>query len=294
MRRARASGLVALAFAVGSVAVIAVSAQPAGDERPGGGLEAGVRAPAAELWVRSAVREIPVGAAPQTLLALPGLGRVAVACGRDGTASVRVSVGREGASVHGAVDGGEAGVRAIALDPGRSFLAGTGGRRTAVQRWTLGTADEARTLTAVASVASVPAADGSCAVVAQATLRRSGHPRSGRLQVARAYAGVSCRRPNRVGCDRIGLAVWLPRQRFAAVAAVVGGRRFPLRRGRGGLWSGHMRDAGLRAGALRVPARHGIWLGADPPIVRAAVYAERFDGRQAVAVVGTPLRPGWG
>ena len=114
------------------------------------------------------------------------------------------------------------------------------------------------------------------------------------LTVRRAYAGVSCRRANRIGCDRIGVAVWLRHGGFARVTARVGGRVIVLRRGGDGLWSGHLAQAGLRAGPLRVPARDGRWIGFDAPIVRAAIDATRSDGGHAATVVATPLRAGWG
>jgi hypothetical protein len=115
------------------------------------------------------------------------------------------------------------------------------------------------------------------------------------LPVRRAYAGVSCRQANRIGCDRIGLAVWLRRDRFEHVTARVGDRTIVLRRGRGGIWSGHLRDAGLRDGPLRVPASPtGRWIGLDPPTVRAVLDATRTGDSRATSVVATPLRAGWG
>lgn len=114
------------------------------------------------------------------------------------------------------------------------------------------------------------------------------------LTVRRVYSGVACRTPNRIACDRIGMAVWLRWGGFARVAATVGGRRIVLRRGRDGLWSGYLAEAGLRDGPLRVPAREGRWIGFDPPTVRAVLDATRRDGRQATTVVTTPLRAGWG
>ena len=118
------------------------------------------------------------------------------------------------------------------------------------------------------------------------------------------YLGVSCRRPNGVLCDRVGLAVWLRRPALR-VDAEIDGRRFALddpkwsgaaRRGRRRAFAGFLEPAGLtsRDGALAVRVRDGRWEG-DPPVsapVRlwVTVAPDRVQG------TGLPveLHAGWG
>ena len=84
--------------------------------------------------------------------------------------------------------------------------------------------------------------------------------------LARApFMGVSCRRPNSIACDRIGLAVWL-REEATAVSAEIDGRRFGLDDlGRPAEVVRRLPPAGRagRGGALRVPVPAGRtrWLG---------------------------------
>ena len=50
------------------------------------------------------------------------------------------------------------------------------------------------------------------------------------LSIGDAYMGVACSKPNSIACDRIGLAVWLPR-RPARLTAFIAGRKLTLHDG---------------------------------------------------------------
>lgn len=153
------------------------------------------------------------------------------------------------------------------------------------------------TLTRLLALAAIAlAAGGASAVVLGSGGDEHRRPASAEapLTVRRAYAGVACRTPNRIACDRIGVAVWLRRGAFTRVIATVGERPIALHRGRDGLWSGYLANAGLRDGPLRVPARDGRWIGFDPPTVHTVLDATRSDGSRATTGVATPLRAGWG
>ncbi|ADB49197.1 hypothetical protein [Conexibacter woesei] len=102
-------------------------------------------------------------------------------------------------------------------------------------------------------------------------------------QVVRAYAGVTCRVPNSIACDRIGIAVDV-RPRPLRAAAFFGVRRVALaRHGGASYWSGQLRDAGIDRMLL-----------ADVPLIQARVVATFRDGHRETLPVLTPLRLGWG
>jgi hypothetical protein len=112
------------------------------------------------------------------------------------------------------------------------------------------------------------------------------------------YVGVACPEANSIACDRIGVAVWV-RGPARAVRAVVAGRDVRLRPAwtdaRGRAWTGYVRRAGLRDGALRVPADgRGRWFGQEAPEVRVRVVVVRRTGVAAGVTRVVALRPGWG
>ena len=138
---------------------------------------------------------------------------------------------------------------------------------------------------------------------------RSGQPAPvaadpARLLAKDPYMGVSCGRPNSVGCDRVGLAVWT-RRPASAVQATVGGRSLalddrrwsgPARRGQRRMFAGFLTHAGLRRnGPLGVRVEGGDhWTGVHPvdaPVRLTVTYA---DGSRRTAVVRVSLSPGWG
>jgi hypothetical protein len=112
----------------------------------------------------------------------------------------------------------------------------------------------------------------------------------------RTYMGVACPRPNSIACDRVGLAVWL-RDEATAVSAEIDGRRFELDDPEWADWprgfAGYLQPAGLRDGALRVPARGDRWLGYGEVSARVRLRVTRGDGVR-VTEVDVPLRAGWG
>jgi len=109
--------------------------------------------------------------------------------------------------------------------------------------------------------------------------------------------GVSCRVPNSIRCDRVGLAVWL-RRPAAAVRAVIAGRPFalgdadarvPPRR-----FAGFLRPAGLAEGPLQVPCTaRGKWYGEGRVAARVRIWVEA-RGRTSTTTVRVPLHAGWG
>jgi hypothetical protein len=119
------------------------------------------------------------------------------------------------------------------------------------------------------------------------------------LLAQRPYLGVSCRPPNSIACDRVGLAVWA-RSRVIRLTATIDGRRFALRppRTRSGYWEGFLQPAGLLTPgrALHVIPDRGrhYWQGGHP--VRAVVHlsATLRGGSHASAFVAVDLRAGYG
>ena len=109
--------------------------------------------------------------------------------------------------------------------------------------------------------------------------------------------GVSCRKPNSIRCDRVGLAVWLKRPADRVTAAIAG-RRFALADAEVGrpprMFAGYLRPAGLADGPLRVPfGPGGRWTGEG--VVRPHVKLwVTTDGRTATTALRTRLRAGWG
>lgn len=114
--------------------------------------------------------------------------------------------------------------------------------------------------------------------------------------VRHAYAGVACRTPNSIACDRFGLAV-VVRPRPRRVFAVVGGRQLRMTVSRGGAqWTGYVRRAGLARvlAASGAVTRGSRWTGAGAPLIGARVVATFADGHREALPVLTRLCPGWG
>jgi hypothetical protein len=109
--------------------------------------------------------------------------------------------------------------------------------------------------------------------------------------VARTYMGVSCRRANWVGCDRVGLAVWLKRP-GRAVNGTIAGRPLRLPRASWGrrLYIGFLQPAGLH---VRADAR-GHWSGAPTPTPLVTLRVVYRDGREVTTRLRVPLMSGWG
>ena len=122
------------------------------------------------------------------------------------------------------------------------------------------------------------------------------------LPLARTpYMGVTCDgRPNWIGCDRVGLYVWL-RRHVPDLKASIAGRTVPMRRAQGGPdarnnWEGFLRPAGLIDGPLKVKPDRGrlYWFGRTP--VSAPVRITVFDGngRSATRTLRIRLAAGYG
>jgi protein MpaA len=115
-----------------------------------------------------------------------------------------------------------------------------------------------------------------------------------RLVLARPpYMGVACRIPNSIACDRVGLAVYMPKRRPAErLTASINGRPVRMKipaavATRGIYFEGFLRHAGLKRGSLKVTA--GKPLSA---MVRITAYYRDRSSRFTVRRVG--LAPGWG
>src|SRR4051812_33605397 len=89
------------------------------------------------------------------------------------------------------------------------------------------------------------------------------------VELARApFMGVTCDgRPSWIGCDRVGLFVWL-KSDVTRLHASIEGRRVAMRRHRGGepsvqSWEGFLQPAGLIDGPLKVRPDRGryYWQG---------------------------------
>ena len=115
------------------------------------------------------------------------------------------------------------------------------------------------------------------------------------------YMGVSCKVPNSIACDRVGLAVWLPRRAKAVTAWFNGRRRLELQTGRyvgghGTVWEGFLRPAGLSRGEWgRLDLRPGgRWIGEGPAGAIVRLTARYADGTSVSRRMLVPLMPGWG
>lgn len=115
------------------------------------------------------------------------------------------------------------------------------------------------------------------------------------------YMGVSCDgRPNWIGCDRVGLFVYLDRE-VARLAASIEGRPVPMRRVHGGAGSGHdwegfLRPAGLIDGPLKVrpDRRRYYWFGGTPVYGRVRLTVFDEEGESATRTIRLRLAAGYG
>jgi hypothetical protein len=117
------------------------------------------------------------------------------------------------------------------------------------------------------------------------------------------YLGVACGVPNWIGCDRIGLAVWLRRRAISVRATVAGqGLRLddrtwsgPARRGHRTMFAGFLQPAGLIE-RLHVRPDDGAsrWLGSDAPQPIVRLWIDYGAGRRAETQLRVGLNAGWG
>ncbi len=116
----------------------------------------------------------------------------------------------------------------------------------------------------------------------------------GALRLARApYMGVACRMPNSTECDRVGLAVYLPKRAPAKrLEASINGRRVEMKvpatfPSEGTYFEGFLKPAGLDSGPLAVSSKQPVFA-----TVRITAYYRDGSSRTTVRRVG--LAPGWG
>jgi hypothetical protein len=131
-----------------------------------------------------------------------------------------------------------------------------------------------------------PAGDGARA--AAAPVRR--------LAVDQTYMGVACRTPNSIACDRVGVAVWLPRP-AQSLTATVSGRTVRLQVAPGTrFYQGFIHPAGLLTGAERIRPDRGLsfWESRNPATRTLRLLAHYRDRPDAAIVLRVPLSPGWG
>jgi len=122
------------------------------------------------------------------------------------------------------------------------------------------------------------------------------------LPLARTpYMGVTCDgRPNWIGCDRVGLYVWL-RRHVPDLKASIAGRTVPMRRAQGGPdsrnnWEGFLRPAGLIDGPLKVKPDRGrlYWFGRTPVSARVRITVFDGNGQSATRTLRIRLAAGYG
>ena len=116
--------------------------------------------------------------------------------------------------------------------------------------------------------------------------------------VARTYMGVSCHRANWIGCDRVGLAVWLKRP-AEAVRATIAGRPLrladPVWSTRPRMFAGFLQPAGMRSRMhVRPDTRQQLWFGEDAPSPLVRLWITYGDGRVITTRLRVMLAAGWG
>ena len=113
------------------------------------------------------------------------------------------------------------------------------------------------------------------------------------------YLGISCRLPNSIVCDRVGVGVWLDRPAKRVTVAVAGrvvSLRLSTHNAHRQLWLGYLRDAGLRHEPLDVhlPAGQSRWYGSPLIWVRVKVTARLPNGTPATVAGSAQLHAGFG
>ena len=116
------------------------------------------------------------------------------------------------------------------------------------------------------------------------------------------YMGVSCRAPNSIACDRVGLTIWL-RQPARAITAAIEGRTFrldnpawsgPPRHGQRTVFAGFLQPAGITT-RLGVTTQQGThWDGSNGPDPLVALTITRSGQPATQAWVNVHLMAGWG
>jgi hypothetical protein len=115
--------------------------------------------------------------------------------------------------------------------------------------------------------------------------------------------GVACHVPNWIGCDRVGLAVWLRRPAISVRATIAGAplkldnHRWsgPLHNGRRTMFAGFLQPAGLTH-RLHVRPEPGTetWLGSGQPTPTVQFRIDYGYGRIVLTHENVGLAAGWG
>jgi hypothetical protein len=115
--------------------------------------------------------------------------------------------------------------------------------------------------------------------------------------------GVACRIPSWIGCDRVGLAVWLRRPALAVSATIAGSPlrlndpmwSGPVRNGRRTMFAGFLQPAGITT-RLHVKPDPGTqsWIGSHQPAPTIWFRISYGHGEIIVTHEDVGLRAGWG
>jgi hypothetical protein len=118
-----------------------------------------------------------------------------------------------------------------------------------------------------------------------------------------ASMGVACHVPNWIGCDRVGLAVWLRHPAIAVTATIAGVPLAlnnpewsgPAHNGRRTMFAGFLQPAGLTT-RLHVVPEPGTqtWLGSNQPIPTVRFRIDYGHGKIVLTREAVGLRAGWG
>lgn len=116
------------------------------------------------------------------------------------------------------------------------------------------------------------------------------------------YAGVACRVPSSIACDRLGLAVWL-RQPAVSVRATIGGRTVtlddpawsgPEHGGQRTAFAGFLQPAGLVRRLGITPSAHAMWSGRGPRSAPLVLRVTDAHGASLTIETTVEIAPGWG
>ena len=134
---------------------------------------------------------------------------------------------------------------------------------------------------------------------------------SGRITTTAAAAvfardpdmGVACHVPSWIGCDRVGLAVWLRHPAIAVTATIAGAALAlnnpnwsgPAHSGRRTMFAGFLQPAGLTT-RLHVTPQPGTqtWLGGDQPTPTVLFRIDYGHGKIVRTSEAVGIRAGWG
>ena len=115
--------------------------------------------------------------------------------------------------------------------------------------------------------------------------------------------GVACHIPSWIGCDRVGLAVWLRRPALAVSATIAGsplrlndpGWSGPMHNGRRTMFAGFLQPAGITTRLHVKPyGKTQTWIGSNQPTPTVWFRIDYGKGKVIVTHEDVGLRAGWG